>query len=218
MVLPQILLALVAPHFSLLPFGLQQFDVKILRPPRRRHAVHAADVAVLEQVLVRLLQLDGAAAHASSQRPTVCHINSKKWGMSLNWTGECEQGNYNALLFLVYAQLLGAADGALRFQSAFAGDRDHGRVAQHQTLVVGVTEIFVSVGTFLYGYSLREFYLIMYCMAAFRKSELMLRTLSVEQSVFTGLPLRYTIFESNVSNLFLPVTSVTSSSSSASPP
>jgi len=33
MVLAEILLALVAPHFGLLPFRLQQFDVEVLRPP-----------------------------------------------------------------------------------------------------------------------------------------------------------------------------------------
>jgi hypothetical protein len=75
--------------------------------------------------------------------------------------GQCQHGNYNALLFLVDPQLLGAADGALRFQGGFAGDGDDGRVAQHQTLVVGVAEILVNFRGNSTT-SLRDFYLLDY--------------------------------------------------------
>lgn len=52
-------------HLGLLALGLQQFDVDVLSPPRRRRAVHGAQVAVLLQVFVRLLDLHRAAEAAA---------------------------------------------------------------------------------------------------------------------------------------------------------
>lgn len=55
---------IVPPHLSLLSLGLQQLDVKVVRPATRgTHSVHCSYVSILHQVFISLLELNGPTAH-----------------------------------------------------------------------------------------------------------------------------------------------------------
>lgn len=67
MILTQILLALIASHLSLLTLRLQQLNVQIMWPgPTRIGTRCSRNVSVLHEMLIGLLQLDGARAHAAT--------------------------------------------------------------------------------------------------------------------------------------------------------